>query len=616
MVNGMKKRMRIFVLKSLLSVLLIAGFSVISKAQSLSASVSRNPVGLNEQFQLTFTLDGSGSSFRAPALNEFMILSGPNQSTSMQIINGAISQSLSFTYILQPKKEGTFKIGAATMESGGKTVSSTPFSIRVVSGSGGQSQQQKTQDDKPNVSSNNIFIRVSVNKTSVYRGEALVATFKLYTNVQVVNYSISKPPAFNGFWSQDIEMPTHIKQYNEVFNGTNYQVGEIKKVVLYPQQSGELIIEPMEGECIARIQVKRNRSGNPFDVFNDPFFNDPFFGSGGIRDVRFAVKSDPVRIKVKELPSPAPESFKGTVGRFKMDAILDKNSVKTNDAVSYRIKINGKGNINLAEAPEFETPQDIEKYDPKVTDNIVIVEGGASGTRTFEFLLIPRHRGKYELEPIEFTYFDLDKKDYVTLTSPAFTLDVEKGKDEGTSASLGSRSDFRIIGRDIRFIKTGSPSFNKTKNYFNSWLFWILSLLPVGVLAGLAIWRRKYLALSADVAGMRSRKANRMAGKRLSTAGKLLQAGNRDGFYDEAGKAIWSYISDRFTVPVASLSRENAINAMLKAGVSNEAVNDIMLTVDHCEFSRFARMEGQKSPEQVLQDTISLITRIEDEIRI
>lgn len=612
----MRKRMNVFILQCLSSVILIAGPSVISVAQSLSASVSRNPVGLNEQFQLTFTLNGSGSSFRAPALNDFMVLSGPNQSTSMQIINGAISQSLSFTYILQPKKEGTFKLGSATIESEGKTVSSPPFSIRVVAGSGGQSQQQKSQDDKPNISSNNIFIRVSVNKTNVYRGEALVATFKLYTNVQVVNYSISKPPAFNGFWSQEIELPTHIKQYNEVFNGTNYQVGEIKKVVLYPQQSGELIIEPMEGECIARVQVKRNRSGSPFDIFNDPFFNDPFFGSGGIRDVRFAVKSDPVRIKIKDLPTPAPASFKGSVGRFKMEAILDKSSVKTNDAVSYRIKINGKGNINLSEAPDFEMPQDIEKYDPKVTDNIVITEGGASGTRTYEFLLIPRHRGKYELNPVEFSYFDLEKKDYVTLRSSSFSLDVEKGNDEGTSASLGSRSDFRIIGRDIRFIKTESPSFSETESYYDSWLFRILSLLPVGGLIGLAFWRRKYLALSADVAGMRSRKADRMAGKRLSTAGKLLRAGNRDGFYDETGKALWTYISDRFKVPVATLSRENAINAMLKAGVSHEAVNDIMLTVDHCEFSRFARMEGQKTPEQVLQDTVNLITRIENEIRI
>lgn len=615
MVAGMEHRTLYLMKRILLSVLLIVVSNMVSLAQSLNATVSRNPVGLNEHFQLTFTLEGSGSSFRAPSMNDFMVLSGPNQSTSMQIINGAISQSLSFTFILQPKKEGTFKIGSATMESGGKTISSQPLSVRVVAGSGGQPQQQRAQDDKPNISSNNIFFRVSVNKTNVFRGEALVAIFKLYTNVHVVNYSISKPPSFNGFWSQDIEMPTHIKQYNEVYNGTNYQVGEIKKVVLYPQQSGELIIEPMEGECIARIQVKRNRSGNPFDIFNDPFFNDPFFGSGGIRDVRFAVKSDPLRIKVKDLPSPAPASFKGTVGRFKMDVILDKTVAKTNDAISYRIKINGKGNINLTEAPDLAVPMDIEKYDPKVMDNIAITEGGASGTRTFEFLLIPRHRGKYELEPVEFTYYDLDKNDYVTLTSPIFNLDIEKGKDDGTAASLGTRSDFRIIGRDIRFIKTDVPSFNQKGGFYGSWLYWTLSLLPVTVLIVLAYWRRKYIALSSDVAGMRSRKANRMAGKRLSTAGKLLKAGNRDGFYDETGKAIWTYISDRFKVPVASLSRENAVNAMLRDGVSNEAVNDLMLTIDHCEFSRFARMEGQKTPEQVLQDTVNMITRIENEIR-
>src|SRR5688572_3092472 len=309
---------------------LIFLFSFQVSAQKFTASVNRNPVGLNEQFQLSFELNANGSSFRPPVLNDFMVLSGPNQSTSMQFINGSMSQSIIFSYILQPKKEGNFKIEPATIESGGKVILSNMVSINVTKGSGqGTQQGAQNKDDRTNISSKNIFFKVSVDKTNVYRGEAIVATYKLYTNVQVVNYGINKVPAFNGFWSQDIQMPQQLSlERTEVINGVTYRVGEIKKVVLFPQQSGTLTLEPMEGECIARIQVKRNRTGGPFDIFNDPFFNDPFSGFGGIRDVKFAVKSDPVKITVRELPPNPPPSFNGAVGRYTFEGSLDKTKMK------------------------------------------------------------------------------------------------------------------------------------------------------------------------------------------------------------------------------------------------------------------------------------------------
>ena len=319
----MIKRLKIFFL-------LLAGilFHCNIFAQSLSASIDRNPVGAGEQFQVTFTLNASGSNFQGPSFSEFNVLAGPSTSTSMNIINGSVSQSQSYTYFLQAKNEGTFKIGSAYVACNGKKLESPPFTITVTKGNPkqqsqqqGQQGQQQSNDANGGLSSNDVFLRASVDKTTVFRGEGIVVTYKLYTKVQLVNYAISKAPSLNGFWSQDIQMPSQLNLKSETLNGVQYGVGEIKKVVLFPQQSGTLTLDPMEGECIARIKAKSQRSNNPFDMLNDPFFNDPFFGRG-VRDVKVAVKSESVKINVKELPDNAPASFTGSVGKFSFEAII------------------------------------------------------------------------------------------------------------------------------------------------------------------------------------------------------------------------------------------------------------------------------------------------------
>jgi hypothetical protein len=597
--------------------MVVIGFLLLSfdlAGQNFSASVNRNPVGSNEQFQLSYTLSGSGTNFRPPSLSDFMVLSGPNQSTSMQFINGAMSQSVTFSYILQPRKEGTFKIEPATIESGGRVVASNSLSLTVTAGGQG-SRQNQGQDDKTNISSSNIFIRVVVDKTTVYRGEALVASFLLYTNVDVINYSINKVPSLNGFWSQDIQLPQQLRLYNEVYKGVNYRVGEIKKVVLFPQQSGQLTIDPMEGECIARIQVKRNRSGNPFDIFNDPFFNDPFFGSGGIRDVRFAVKSDPVRITVKDLPPNPPPSFNGAVGRFQIEGSMDKSSVKTNDAVTFRLKVSGRGNLKLTEAPALEVSPDIETYDPKVNDQISTTEKGSSGSRTFEYLIIPRHQGSYPIGPVSFTYFDLDKKDYVTLTTPGYKLDVQRGKDGGSALSHTGKSEFRVIGRDIRFIKTRLPSeISAGHDFFGSLTFILLSIIPVIGMATLFIVRRRHLQLNADVTALKSRKATRMARKRLMLANKYLKSGNNDAFYEEVARALWGFLGDRLKIPVASLNRETAHAALQKAGVQEDRIQQLITMLDTCEFARYSRAANNDHPGNIYESAVELITKTDNEI--
>jgi len=594
-------------------IILFPAFSpIVVNGQSLTASVSRNPIGLDEQFQLTFTFTGNLSSFTPPPLNDFMVLSGPNQTNSIQIINGSYSQSISYSYILQPKKQGTFKIGAGTANSGGKSFQSNPISISVTASSN-RNQQQQNQN---NISSGSIFIRVSLDKRNVYKGEAVVATFKLYTNVQVVNYSITKMPSFTGFWSQDVEMPKQMTLYNENYNGTPYQVGEIKKVVLYPQQTGTLTIDQMIGECIARVKVNRNRSNNPFDIFNDPFFSDPCFGSGGVREVAYSIKSDPVKITVNELPSGAPIGFNGAVGDFSMESIVDREKLKTNDALNVRVKISGNGNLKLIETPFKDIPQEFESYDPKVNDAISTTARGSSGTKTFEHLLIPRVPGDFEIAPIRFHYFNPEKKEYITLTSPSFKISVEKGKGDHSPATAGNtKADFKIIGRDIKFIKplSGSLTLNNV-GISGTWFHSPLSLLPIAVMIGMAMWKRKQLALRSDVASYKSKTANSMAIKRMKLAHSFLEKRDIKSFYEETGKAIWSYLSDKLQIPASELNKEHVVEQLRLSGVSDETSKMIQQLISDCEYARFAGANEQTDPSAIYDQTIKTITDADKEL--
>lgn len=590
-----------------------------AQTPSLTASVSKNPVSQGEQFQLTFTLNANGNNFQAPPLTDFNVFSGPNQSTSMQFINGAMSQSISLSYHLQAKNEGTFTIGSASVMCSGKKITSNPLTIKVIKGTppaAGGNKQQQGNDEYKEVTSENLFLKVSVDKSSVYQGEALVATYKIYTTVNIINYAIPKMPALSGFWTQDMQMPPQIQLRNEVVNGVNYSVGELKKVLLYPQQNGTLILDPMHVECIARIPVKRNRqSNNPFDIFNDPFFNDPFFGSGA-RDIKAAIKSSPLKITVKALPPGAPATFNGAVGKFSFESSLDKKTTKTNEPVSLKIKITGKGNLKLIDAPALSIPQDIETYDPKINDNVSTTEAGSSGSKTFEYLLIPRHQGTYDIEPVTFTYFDLDKKQYISFSSPKFELKVEKGTDESIAVTGNSKADVQVLGSDIRFIKTGPLRMSTTGNtFYLSPQFFILLFLPF-ILFGLAIFlKQKSDELNSNISLVKSRKANKMAKKRLAVAGKLLNEKDKEKFYDELFKALWGYISDKLNIPPADLSKDSASLALKQKNVSDESVDKIISTIDYCEFARFASQAESMSRETIYKDALDIITKIEDEIK-
>lgn len=600
-----------------LVLLFLIGRTACSIAQSLSASINRNPVAVGEQFQVTFSLNAAGSGFQGPSFGDFFLLSGPNMSNSMQIINNSISQSQTFTYYLQAKSEGAFKIGSASITCNGKKLESPPFSITVVKGTGGQQQGKQGETQESGVSSQDVFIRASADKSTVYQGEGILATYKLYTRIQLVNYAINKAPGFNGFWSQDIKIPAQPAAKREVLNGVAYNSYEIKKVILYPQKSGSLIIDAMEGEVIARIQSKqRGNSNNPFDMFNDPFFNDPFFGRG-VRDVKVGLKSDPVKVTVRELPPNAPPSFNGTVGKFTFEAKLDREETKANEPVTLKIKISGKGNLSLIDPPKIEFPPDVESYDPKVGDNFATSPAGTSGNKTFEYLLIPRHEGSYEIAPVEFSYFDLDKKSYVAFASPSFKLKVGKGSGENVAAVTGAtKAEVQLLGKDIRFIKTNVPAFIQAGKFFlGSVFFWPLAILPFIIFILFAMLKRKREKENADITFIKSRKATSMAKKRLSTAQKLLKENKNEQFFDEVSRALWGYVSDKLGIPQSDLSRESIIEKLKVKMVSEDSIKKLGQTLDYCEFARFASASAGVSNQTIYNEAVTVISKIEEEIK-
>jgi len=598
--------------------------TVNAQAPFLSATSNKSTVGLNEQFQITYSLNGSGRNFRGPDLRDFAVLSGPNQSSNMQYVNGDFSQSISFSYILQPRKEGAFKIGSATIEVEGKSIPSNAINITVVKGNNPSAQQrgggqQNAGDDQSNggLSDKNIFIRAIVNKTNVVQGEALVVTYKLYTNVNIMNYVVDNMPAFNGFWNQEIKLPEQLQLTNETVDGVNYKCGEIKKVVLFPQQSGNLSIDPMQITCIARVQTKQNRRGNdPFGMFSDPFFGDPF-GLGGVKDVKYEFKSNSVKVAVKALPSNAPASFGGSVGKLSMNASIDKLTTKENDPISLKIKISGNGNLKLAEAPVIEFPSDFEVYDPKINENFKTSESGMIGNKTIEYLIIPRHEGEYDLAPIEFTYFDLDKKQYVTESSPPYKIKVLRGNGS-SSASINStaKDDFQLIGRDIRYIKTKTEELDTIDHsFFGSISFYSLGIMPFLLFIGLVAYQKKQDEFSSNKSLMRSRRATSVAKKRLAIAEKAIKDGQNDIVVQEVYKALSGYNSDKLSIPLSEMNKDTIIAEMQKRKVASSIINSLTDTIDYCEMARFGGKLSDIEVTKIYDDTLKLISQLEESLK-
>ena len=610
----------IYIKKTVLFFIILFSIAKVAIAQdaSFNASVDRNKVATGEQVEVTFTLNGSsgGSNFRPPAFNDFLTLSGPNQSTNMQFINGAMSASISYSYIVQPRAEGKFIIGPAFINHNGKQLQSQPITIEVSKGAPQpktQSQSKQTQQDTDigKQIGDNLFLKVSIDKSRVFQGEQITATYKIYTRVNIANYNLSKVPSLTGFWSEELDVPKQVQLSTEVVNGKQYRVGVLKKVALFPQRSGTLSIDPMEIECVVQVQGRRRAN----DLF-DQFFNDPFFG--GVSNVNYKVKNQPVAITVLPLPNDnVPPGFSGGVGKFSMEAWLDKSQTKTNEPVTLKVKISGRGNLKLLDAPMINVSTDIEKYDPKNSDNITKQGDQITGSRTFEFLLIPRHPGEQKIPSFPYTYFDIEKKNYVTLKSSDFTIMVEKGNDvQSTYAAGVSKEDVKLLGEDIRFIKSGNITIHRIGEKFTgSMSFFVLLVSPIIAFTGFLVYLKRREKILGNVTLVRNRKAQKIARKRLADAKKFLDEKKKEEFYSEISRALWGYIADKLGIPPSDLSIDLVRSSLEDRKIDGEMITRFITTIEMCEFVRFAPATDSVQMDQVYKETVELISMIEEQLR-
>lgn len=619
---------------SLIIILLISTLPALIADEVTFSASANEMVEVGERFQLTYTLNAEGDNFKGPDLKNFRHIMGPStySSYSTQIVNNKMTQSvtLTYTYVVQATKEGTFTIEPASVNVSGETFRSNPVTVKVISSkSSGKKTQQSDQSksrqrnskrepsSKESITSDDIFIKALVSNTNPWVGEQIIVTYKIFTRIPLTQLNISKYPSLPGFWSEDLMKNQQITESGpEVINGIQYSTAELKKVALFPQKSGKLKLDPLEADCIApiKIQQSKRRSNDPFERF----FDDPFFNRN-IRNVELKLSSDPVTINVSQLPlTNKPASFSGAVGYFDINTQVDKQNLKANEALTYKVKISGRGNLELIDKFNISFPPDFEVYDPKIINKISTSGNGISGSRTFEYLLIPRNAGNFIIPSVRFSYFNTNTGNYITKTTQEYTIKVEKGdlSPGQTSYSGINQEDVKYIGRDIRHINQGPLQFTPVGYYlFNSITFylWIGGLLTISLLMIFLI--RQNQKKKANVALMKNKKATRVAKRNLKKANEFMNSGNENEFFLEISRALWGYLGDKFNIPRANLSIDNIKETLQGKSISEATIDMFTDTLNNTEYARFSPADSTKKMQDIYQQAIKVISKIEKELR-
>jgi hypothetical protein len=599
--------------------LLLATFTYVKADELTFTADAPNAVVMGETFRLSYTINThNAKSFRVGNITDFDILSGPNRSSSSStsIINGVrtSSHTLTFTCILRPKKEGTFTIPAATITAEGKQLTSKELTVKVLPPDQQTAQQSASQSrgaatsQSGKISDEDLFIVATVNKKKVYEQEAILLTYKIYTTVNLTNVS-GKMPDLKGFHSQEVEMPKGNREFQlEHYNGRNYRTIVWSQYVLFPQQSGQLEIPSItfEGTVAQRVQ-----NYDPFEAF--------FNGGSSFVNVQKPIRTPKLTIDVSPLPSGRPASYYGGVGDFSISSSISTTELQENEAVTLKLIISGTGNMKLIKTPEVKFPADFEIYDPKVDNKFSLKAGGLSGNKVIEYLAIPRHGGTYTIPSVEFSYFDVKSGSYKTLSTPEYTLNVAKGSNSTSgSAPVGyvSKEELRLLGQDIRYINLKDTHYRPRGHFFfGSLVYWLWYIIPLLVFAAVLIIYRKQAVENANIAKTRTKKANKVATRRLKMAKKKMEEKDKSGFYDEVLKAMWGYLSDKLSMPVSELSKDNIAAKLSECQVPSELIDECSNIIAECEFARYAPTLSGYADDKVYDKVATLMNKLENAIK-
>jgi hypothetical protein len=573
---------------------------------------------MGQQFNLVYTSNGEIDDFRIPEISNFEILMGPSTSTmsSTSIVNGKYSSSVTYryTYVLYPKATGSFTISPATATIKKDKYKSNSVNIKVLpedqggnsSSSSSSDRSQSNGSSTQSISSDQIFIRAIPSKTNVYEQEGLTVTYKLYTKVDLAGFENPKFPEFKGFMAQEIDVPQDQQWNLENYNGTNYRTAILKQTVLYPQESGSLTINKGSFDVIMRLRVTNTRMRSIFDDFLDSY-----------QDVKKTLSSNPIKIQVKPLPFGKPNDFCGVSGNLKMRSTITATNVKANEAVTIKIIISGNGNLKMIPTPELTFPQDFEVYDPKVENSFVNTAKGVTGSKTIEYLVIPRYAGEFKIPAASISYYDLASSSYKTLKTGPFNLKVAKGEggDQVVSGNFSNQEQLRLLNSDVRYLKTDFKLKDQTNLIYSKTWFWLLYVLLTVFFVVFLIANRKQAKANADISHVRNKKANKVAVKRLKKAAVYLKEGNKEAFYDEVLRALWGYTSDKLNIPMSRLTKETVDSELSAFNVSEDIRKEYSEILQTCEFARYAPASDSHAMDELYKRTMEVMNKMENTIK-
>ena len=600
-----------------LSALVFLALSTITAyAQNFTVDAP-NVVEKDEIFRIVYTADAEVEEFTAPELSGLELLAGPMPSrmSSTNIVNGVRTDvfEINYTIMVRARQTGVATVSPASVKIDGKQYTSKALSIEVVagnssgsSGGNGNGAQESNAPENGEVSSEDIFLKLSFSKTRVVRGEPIVATLKLYTRVPIAGFEDVKFPVFNGFWSQELETPQNINFVRENYNNQVYSSAVLRRYILLPQQTGDLTVDPSYMVC--QIQIRTSGGGlSMFDSFFDTY-----------QTVRKRLSTPSATIKVNPLPSGAPASFGGGVGDFTMEVNLSADSIRAHEAASLTVEINGSGNINLIETPFVELPQDFEKYDVKTDNSFSNGTSGLSGKKVFEFPFIPRSEGLFVIPPVKYSYYSIRQGRYITLESDTLKLKVLPNSNASSSAQVVSgvnKQSVVNLGSDIRYIFTSSADLaRKCRFLISSWYFAaaVILIALLFLVADKVLKERE--KLRGDVRRTRNRRANKVARNRLKLAQSYLAKGLQAPFYEELHKALLGYVSDKLSIQFAEMQRDAIIELLESRGIQAQERDELISLIDECEMARYSQQQSDGAMDGQYKRAIDIISTLENKL--